>query len=291
MKKEGTYIKLVLFLFFGSLLISLSFASFVIASPFHSNATSIFYNSGGLSCVKDSPALSAYWYNDTSGLRKDVMYNDVMNTTGNCSLYSAISGITCCPSNRYCWTDGKCHVGGQYCENYNTSSTCSSVNNQDSTVGQNSVNNGSAICGFGNKIGPYPSSDVVHGDSTCWDITYCTCAWNGSACHGNTNTTAHCSNGTDEYTYSSNGCRTLRTEGATTCDASGYITLTSIVNWTGETNTSRLTPGGIRDRANCKNSPRSYLCPQTARLPFFSMFNLLISVILVGIIYFFYRRR
>jgi hypothetical protein len=198
-------------------------------------------------------------------------------TSGNCSQY-LVSG--CCPTGKsYCRDDGKCYEGGNFCQNYNSPSSCSGANSGGdefgSAVGKNSVAN-SSVCGASNSY--YYESAVL-----CSNITYCGCIWQNNQCKAIANATKIC----DDSTRTSYGyCTWTTLPLQDNCNNSlNNLVIRSTANWTGAANSQ--TPAKL----SCIDVTKTLECASVERLPFFTFFNFAAALITITIAYFIINRR
>lgn len=229
--------------------------------------------SAEMDCNKTST--TAFWYNLTTGAKIE----DITDTSGNCSKFATAG---CCPSSKpYCWTDGRCHVEGKYCSNYDTAASCNGASGDADLfgVGRSYAFLDSSICG--------PRESFYSSDILCTNITFCGCIWQNNECEEIANFTSVCDDGTPggkKTSYES--CSWSSVVIQDNCNTSlNNIIVTSKANFTGSLTSQTLL------RKSCVDVPGTFECVSTEKLPFFGFFNFAISLISILGIYFIINKR
>lgn len=217
-----------------------------------------FSNSEEIGWYCSATTSTAFWINSLTG--------EKTNALENCTKYSTTS---CCPTttNKYCWSDGKCHntqESGDFCSSYTSSSSCNTATAQ---IAKNSIDNPSR-CELPDKYFNPPGK-------TCINSSSCECKWNGTSCNAKYLEEMSCT--TDPQPR----------------DPIGYCewTVTSTTN-----NCNRVPPQiitfsevktiGTIIGEPCQNKTGTYPCPSIAKLDFITPWGLLIVVVLIFLFYF-----
>jgi len=274
MKKEGWI-----------LLIGLMFLiPLVSAQTSYSESTDVTFTVGGWSC--DSSDTDARWVNG----------NDEILITNNCDLYSAEAGGSCCPGNSVCNVDGTCGPStADYCWQYTTEVSCDLASLDAGVISVSDDSGNPVIC-------TDVPSDVCEGGR---DRTACNCLWiledssdeDSGQCASNSNVTTFCPSGQEEEKGS---CSWTVLEIDNNCDNSlNNLILTKVAVWraagTGGPQVFSGDEYNIDDfyaqPGSCADVERIYQCPSSTALPFFTMFNLVIALSMISLIYAFYIRK
>jgi len=105
----------------------------------------------------------------------------------------------------------------------------------------------------------------------------CTCTWDSTTnnCTAFYNQVLKC--GTETYR---GNCTFATTKVDDKCDTTGFITYTRKATWNAPSDLMDPLPG------TCEDSIKTYKCPSTAKLPFFTAFNFVITLVSIIGIYF-----
>jgi hypothetical protein len=272
----------------------------------------------GMICKADDN--SAQWFNVTNetGIAVQTEMELVYNSSGqvpngNCTLYTNLSnGTMCCPLGFSCNPlDGICsRIPQDYCGIHKTSSACNASNrgewepvtpaynffrdHQDSQfVGNTDVSVFEGKCenpinsGQINWIGGW--YDI--GGKQCKDYSRCLCVWNeaNQTCGSSWKDGAFCDDGTRIDRIR---CDIERQgEPDNRCDSIGKIIQDyTATAWdiTTSSNPQQLIPAS---NYNCTANPVQYDCGAIIVVPFFTFANLLVSMLGIGIAYFFFHKK
>jgi len=193
------------------------------------------------------------------------------------------SSETCCPAGSRCGIDsgevdeyGKCVQAAEiYCWEYGDDEEA--CNRDVSNVGARTVEYAMEDDGFCNRI-----IEWADGDVDCYDQIICGCSWDdsmddGEKCVGNwTQDFINCNPDED------GGCTMGRGNVIDNCDTDGEM----IISWV-------ATPFGSyvgMDPNPCVSETKTHLCSMI-ELPFFNIFNFLVSVGILFVIYCFILKR
>lgn len=244
---------LVLLAFFSSLFLT----SLIFAQGYQ---TGIEFTTGTYTCEKTS--INATW------VKSDTNQRWTVPSQANCSAYSHETVASCCPGSLTCNTSsGLCVDSSKItdCTKYPSKGDCEA---DDQNVGIVSIANSSS-CGLSNHFN--------QGSETCLNQTRCGCVWEKSNCSAKKMYTTECSGGS---TLGLGNC-TWSTFSITNEDCSNGdspIVITSTASWQ---------QGSMARPADCSNVTRDYPCVSTAKLPFFTLTNFVISLISVIFVYLF----
>lgn len=215
---------------------------------------------GGWGCEKT--ATTAFWTKSSE---------PSVNASNNCSLYANEFGSACCPTDtNICTSDDVCSGHANYCEELTTSSSCK---NAGSEVYENSLQLAGISLNMCNKV-------TATSDS-CFNRNVCGCFWNASKCTAGYKVQKKC----ESSPSSELGLCSWENTITNLCESSEKIikvfskaTLINLSN-------SPLNP---QDYSDCVDMPRTYPCTSNAKLSFFSWFNLIIALMVIGFTYFYF---
>jgi hypothetical protein len=211
-------------------------------------------------CEADTDG-SYYWTDDKYTVRN------------NCSYKQGELGYSCCPSGKYCSSDGSCRGYARYCFQYTSKSSCENYVNY---VPDTSVSS-KALCGIKQNY-------YLGNDRYCSNMTNCLCKWNSSS---------------DECVEGINYTRTCWTvdddpDIITSQEYGECLWSSQITNNCNNSNNNILAQkralwvNNITSKPEwCKDSQTIYQCAVTEKLPFFDNLGLIIAIILILAVYFF----
>ena len=251
---------------------------FVIAEIDWSNPTITEFNSGG-NVVCSIQNGNAVWTED----------EQVINASNSCFRADGITegGIpqsTCCPSGF------QCNTGTQKCQPIATVTSCGDYKTKESCENFNPNDIKNSIHDLGRGIvGTNPgnfcdSPKEVSKDGKCAILSGpCECKWDNveSECQSFF-LIEECTSDDPYITY----CRTQTTEVTNKCSTENVYE----ISWTGQV-IDALGQVVDENSAFCTGGIRTFPCPSTSQVPFFGIFNLLASIFMIGMIYFFLRRK
>jgi len=198
--------------------------------------------------------------------------NDCYRADGQPSSGCCEYGIATC--NR---ASNKCEGSAvDYCSNYTTAEDCS---NDDFSVGVATIEE---QAGFGTGFCTSIIPERIDGENCDWFIGNCRCFWNSteSKCDAVYNKGGPvCYNGTDDIP-DVGMCIVSMVEKIDECETTGYITYRSRSQWWGALPTDPTEPG---PETCISPPPISFRCG--TKLPFFTLQNLVISIITITGIY------
>ncbi|MEK6873341.1 MAG: hypothetical protein AABW91_00700 [Nanoarchaeota archaeon] len=268
--KKISFVIIVLFI--------LASMPFVIAVIDWSNPTNTEFNSGG-NVVCSIQNGEAKWIEN----------NQIINASNACFKASGITegGIpqnTCCASGFQCNTNTqKCEfvININSCGDYTTKEKCENFN-------PNSVKNSIESLGRG-IVGSSPgnfcdSPREVSKDGKCAILSGpCECRWDNVAnkCQSFF-LIEECSSDDPYITY----CRTQTNQIINKCNTDNVYE----ISWTGQVVDS---VGEVVEENTqfCKDGVKTFPCPSTSKVPFFGMFSLIVSLFIIGVVYFFARKK
>ena len=252
---------------------------FVIAIIDWSDPTSTEFNSGGntICSIRDG---EARWIED----------NQIINASNSCFKADGITegGVaqnTCCPSGFQCnTTTQKCElaIAITSCGDYKTKTNCENFN--PTSIKSSIENLGKGI--IGTSPGDFCNSPKeVSKDGKCAILSGpCECRWDNVAnkCQSFF-LIEECSSDDPYITY----CKTQTTEVTNKCSTDN----TYEISWTGQVIDS---VGEVVTEENsifCSGGIKTFPCPSTSKVPFFGLFNFILSILAIGIIYLLLRKK
>ncbi len=243
----------------------------------NSGFSEIDFTNNGLAC--NSSNYLAYWANLTAeGDFNIIKY--VFNSSGsigNCSLFYGELGIACCPLNYECnLLTGECEESsaGRYCEKYTTQESCEGAGRAD---GESYFLNEYPL--------EYESLCEAEGDTykkndmLCVNRSKCGCEWDGSSCNSYSGNYSACGNETDLIVESLGNCSYKVSGREDRCSDLNKI----IVSYSVTANPPNY---------SC-SAPltKEYPCSKMVVVPFFTFQNFLMAFLVVGVVYFFIRKK
>ena len=265
--------------------ISLIFALLVLASmPFviavidWSDPTSTEFNAGG-NVVCNIQNGEARWIENGQSINAS---NSCFNADG--ITEGGVPQSTCCPSGFQCNTNTqKCRpvTSVSSCGDYTTKETCDNFN--PSSIKSSIQDLGRGIIGA-NPGNFCDSPKEVTKDGKCAILSGpCECRWDNVAnkCQSFF-LIEECTSDDPYITY----CRTETTQVTNKCSSDGVYE----ISWTGRVVDSI---GAVVEENTqfCLGGLKTFPCPSTSKVPFFGLFNLIISVFIIAIVYFFFRKK
>jgi len=253
------------------------------------------YSNQGIQCEFNSS--SAVWINisNISGVLEIVDSFVVFNSSGsvgNCSpRLSNLTNITCCPIGYQCNpVDGKCKIAiDDPCSSYTNQTSCLNANNiisgqnpaekffesKKSETGTNWRIGNKSI--YEAKCSERASSLFVVGRKICGKLSDCVCSWSNNSCKA----------AYRDFTIFEDGkvlnetkCEYEALPPVNKCDTLGKIIIAYKVN--------SVPPGAM----GCETpSQREIPCSAVVVVPFFTLSNLLVSILGIGLVYFLLRKK
>lgn len=131
------------------------------------------------------------------------------------------------------------------------------------------------------------SFDKYETSDQCVILGNCACTWEGTETVGvckNYFESVDC-NEIDNPNPEILSCETTIDQIEDQCDSGGY----QILSWDGTVSDAN---GNELDDTNwCGDGERRFKCPSESTLPFFTLFNFVLSGMMIGLVYFFFRRK
>lgn len=241
-------------------------------------------------CISGSETSSwRFWDIATS----TIINEEVTDASANCFNNAGEPSPTCCPDNAgECITEignpdfGKC-AGAQhplYCEDYNadryggdTALAQTACDNYHPEVGERSVNRQVGLNDYcGSTI-----SEIV-GIDTCWRlVSNCRCEWKDGACESKFSLSGSSCTGGGSDTGT---CRFITVAEDDQCSTLGTITYSWESRWEDDLGNLIVDPSN-QPPLGCQDKQKQFLCEDIPKLPFFTMFNFIISIISITFIY------
>jgi hypothetical protein len=262
--------------------------------------------------VCNSTSHSAQWVNVSKEggvliqTPKEWVYNSSGQVpNGNCTLHAEFSEVDyCCPSGYSCnQTTGICSkIPQDYCGNYKTSPSCLGSNqdewnlktpaynffrdNQNTQfVGNTNVSVYEGKCRALEDGNPYPLNG-----GPCQNYSLCVCAWENNTCSSSRKEGILCEDGRRIDRIQ---CITeLQGQPNNLCDTIGKI----IQNYTAIAINLSATDSSKRILLNpalygCTANQIQHDCGAVIVVPFFTFANLLVSILGIGVVYFFFHKK
>lgn len=259
MKKEIIFLLYVIF-----------FTSIV--SSAYSGDTSVSITSDNATCFRTD--MVSYWADSYSNII-EVVFNKSNATDGgmlgNATKYSS-DGEACCPRG-YILTSNKCvfsPLETPSCSTLKTKESCESIS---PLIAYDWINNEFDVNG---KCGVTSDSYYNATGALCSNSTMCNCEWKEGKCVDLLFTDKFCIE--DDGPTITSSCYWTQESMENKCEDEGKIILKF---------KATLESGNNPD---CTDRDVVYECAVSTKLPFFGVFELVISSIIVGIVYFLYRR-
>ncbi len=244
------------------------------------------FSNTGVGCIQAE--YSAYWVNVTNptgtieqiNLTGGLVFN-ISGNVGNCSKYSSVSnGSFCCPIGYSCnVTSGQCIDPDQdYCAVFTNNVSCgTAIEEGPRTIQQYFPGTYNSRCNYTGNT--FEGSGVTNG-MTCQNVSRCDCFWDedDEICKAREGNYTECANETTFYRDPIGTCTYTRISEDNKCETLGKIIVKYNVT---------ADPQGY----SCQSPPdKEYPCSSVVVVPFFTLTNIIVSILGLGLIYFFSKR-